>query len=290
MLSDPGKTVAEAYGVLRPRADPTRRARMRGDGPSTLVRRQDPLHREDGEHGDGRRGPGEEARRVEGEEEVAGTSHELHAVADAACKFLRFAADPVISDHVVDPIARYGSGLLSAAVGGHQDQGRLSLHRRRTRPPFRPHRPDSNTPTSAASESTLISAAKSDRARGTSHRASLCVVWPALQRQIRIDGPMRRSCTEEEADRYFASRPRESQIGAWASRQSETLASRDVLEQDVKDVEQRFSGQPIPRPPFWSGYCLVPARIEFWEGKARPAAPSRSHCHDTTWTTRLLYP
>ena len=121
------------------------------------------------------------------------------------------------------------------------------------------------------------------------HRRVALRVWPVLQRQIRIGRGD--AVADEEADRYFASRPRESQIGAWASRQSETLASRDVLEQDVHDVEQRFSGQTIPRPPFWSGYCLVPARIEFWEGK-----PGRLHHrelfdrHGTTWTTRLLYP
>ena len=97
--------------------------------------------------------------------------------------------------------------------------------------------------------------------------------------------------SNEEADRYFATRPRESQIGAWASRQSETLVSREVLEQDVTDAEQRFSGQPVPRPPFWSGYCLVPARIEFWEGREnRLHHRIRFRRTESGWTQEIIAP
>lgn len=93
--------------------------------------------------------------------------------------------------------------------------------------------------------------------------ASLCFHWKSLRRQIRIDGPAT-PVSDGEAAAYFATRPRGSQIGAWASEQSQPVESRTVLEDRVRDLEAEYDGGDVPRPPHWSGFRLVPLRIEFW--------------------------
>ncbi len=121
-------------------------------------------------------------------------------------------------------------------------------------------------------------------------RASLCFHWTVLQRQVRVSGSVQRVSAEESAE-YFGTRGRGSQLGAWASKQSQDLAQRAELEQRVKDMEAEFAGHDVPRPPFWGGYRLAPARIEFWQGRA-----DRLHDRlvftrsDGRWTTRRLYP
>jgi pyridoxamine 5'-phosphate oxidase len=97
--------------------------------------------------------------------------------------------------------------------------------------------------------------------------AAICVLWKRLdlQVQVRVDGRVER-VGDAEADAYFATRPRGSQIGAWASAQSRPLQGRGELEARIEATESRYAGQSVPRPPYWVGYRLVPDRVEFWFG------------------------
>ena len=97
-------------------------------------------------------------------------------------------------------------------------------------------------------------------------RAALVVAWVELARQVRIAGSVERISREESA-RYFESRPAGSRLSAWASRQSEVIESRQVLEERMQRFQARFGDGDIPLPPFWGGYCLCPDRIEFWQGR-----------------------
>lgn len=122
-------------------------------------------------------------------------------------------------------------------------------------------------------------------------RAALCLYWKSLRRQVRIEGTTE-LVTPEEADAYFATRERGSQVGAWASRQSATLSDRASLEAEVVETEQRFAEMEVPRPEYWSGYRLVPRLIELWW-----ELPSRLHERvefvrqpSGDWAHRFLYP
>ena len=114
--------------------------------------------------------------------------------------------------------------------------------------------------------------------------------WPELERQVAIEGRAER-VSREESEAYFASRPSESRLGAWASKQSEQLSSRKELQDRLEDIRGRFSGGDIPCPPFWGGFRVVPTRFEFWQGR-----PSRLHdriCYELDngdWRILRLYP
>ena len=97
-------------------------------------------------------------------------------------------------------------------------------------------------------------------------RAAICFHWKSLRRQVRAEGQVA-LVSDAESDAYFATRPRGSQIGAWASHQSEALNSREELIARVAEMEKKFEGQTVPRPPHWGGYRLIPTQIEFWQDR-----------------------
>jgi pyridoxamine 5'-phosphate oxidase len=120
--------------------------------------------------------------------------------------------------------------------------------------------------------------------------AALCFYWPSLDAQVRVEGAVELA-TEAESDAYFTSRARESQLGAWASLQSQPLDSREQLLERLEQTRQRFEGGPVQRPPHWGGFRVVPDRIEFWK-----AASHRLHERNVYtragegWDVTLLFP
>ncbi len=125
---------------------------------------------------------------------------------------------------------------------------------------------------------------------GANPHAALTFYWPSLNVQVRVEGPVAR-VEDTEADAYFATRERQSQLGAWASKQSEPLPSRRELIGRYLQEKAKRLGRPIPRPPFWGGYRLAPERIEFWIsrlGRLHDRIVYRRQ--DDGWTHGLLYP
>jgi pyridoxamine 5'-phosphate oxidase len=122
-------------------------------------------------------------------------------------------------------------------------------------------------------------------------RASLCLWWDALHRQVRIEGTVERVSAEESAS-YFRSRPHGSQIGAWASHQSSRLQGRDPLEREVARLAAKYpDGSEVPLPPHWGGFRLAPTVIEFWQGRANRLHDRLAYVHDgSAWTIERLSP
>jgi len=122
-------------------------------------------------------------------------------------------------------------------------------------------------------------------------RAALLFHWKSLRRQVRAEGPVE-AVSDSEADSYFASRGRESQLGAWASDQSRALDSRATFEALLDQVKARFEGQDVPRPPYWRGFRLVPQRIEFWTDRPNRLHERRLFTRSESggWNEGLLYP
>jgi pyridoxamine 5'-phosphate oxidase len=121
-------------------------------------------------------------------------------------------------------------------------------------------------------------------------QVALLFGWYPLQRQVRVEGTAAH-VPREESEEYFATRPRGSQLGAWASRQSTPVPSADALAEAYRAVDQRFEGQDVPCPPYWGGYRVTPDSIEFWQGQ-----PSRMHDRllyrrgQETWSLQRLAP
>lgn len=132
----------------------------------------------------------------------------------------------------------------------------------------------------------------SKKARDIEQNSNACVniFWPEMERQIRMHVTVEK-IPETLSDDYFKTRPRDSQIGAWASVQSEELASRDIMEDKIKELEKKFEGKDVPRPDVWGGYIVKPNYYEFWQGR-----PNRLHDRVTyeqngeNWNTKRLYP
>lgn len=121
-------------------------------------------------------------------------------------------------------------------------------------------------------------------------RAALCFYWPWIEEQVRVEGAVER-LGPEESDAYFATRPRGSQLGAWASHQSQPLPSRFALLRRVAALEAKWLGRAVPRPPHWGGYLLRPSAVEFWTGRQSRLHERLRHTLDAEgWTSVRLQP
>ena len=136
---------------------------------------------------------------------------------------------------------------------------------------------------------TNLDSRKGEELAANPHGA-LTLHWKSLRKQVRAEGPVRQ-VSDAEADAYFASRSRDSRIGSWASDQSRPLDRRETFERRIAEMQTRFAGEDVPRPPRWSGFLLVPDAIEFWTDRAHRLHERRLFTRNGDgWTEGLLYP
>lgn len=120
--------------------------------------------------------------------------------------------------------------------------------------------------------------------------AAMNFFWSELERQVRVEGELKK-ISEKKSDAYFSSRPRESQLGAWVSQQSTLLKSREEMEEKFKELENKYEGKTVPRPPHWGGYILVPVLFEFWQGRPGRLHDRLRYCLDNNkWKIERLFP
>jgi len=164
-----------------------------------------------------------------------------------------------------DPIAEFHTWYKKAASEIMHDAMYLALANEKARPSVRTVLYKGWTDNGLSFFTNLNS--KKAKILATNSWAELLFYWPGLARQVRISGRVER-LNREVSEKYFQARPRESQIGAWASPQSESIANRQVLLDRVSQIQQEFAGKQVSCPPFWGGYQLIPEHFEFWESRA----------------------
>jgi pyridoxamine 5'-phosphate oxidase len=200
------------------------------------------------------------------------------------------AADPRTDEPVDDPLARFGALFALAAVEETSDPTAAALAT--ATPDGRPSVRMVLVKGVDAAGFRFFTNLTSRKAREltANPQAALCFHWPVLGRQIRVEGEVT-PLAAAEADAYFASRPRDSQLGAWASRQSAVLAATEELAERLRLVRERHEGVEVPRPPFWGGFLLVPGCIEFWTGRQHRLHERENYRRDGEgWRREWLYP
>ena len=204
--------------------------------------------------------------------------------------------DPGLDEAMLapDPVAQFSGWLAEAAAAGLPEPNAMVLSTMTDagRPRARSVLLKSHGPDGFVFYTNRESRKAADIAANP--RAALLFHWKSLRRQIRIEGPLGLA-TDAESDAYFASRHRDSQLGAWASDQSRPLDTRDVFEARFEAAQARFAGRDVPRPPHWGGYRLTPERIEFWQDRAHRLHERRLFVRDEDggahgWSEGLLYP